>query len=89
MNAQDEGDGEAGGDGEGEGDDEDAEAYVPQKVNNNSLILKLFVVVLIILSIIFCLYRLVSDYHQRNHREKIDIASALGLALAYISNEED
>lgn len=37
----------------------------------------------------FCFYRMAKDYWQRNYREKIDIASALGLALAFISNEED
>jgi len=41
------------------------------------------------MSILFCLYRLIKDYWQRNNRVKINIASALGLALSYISNEED
>ena len=70
-------------------DGEKAEDEAPAKKTNNSQILRWFITAIIILSILFCLYRLIKDYWSRNHRDKIDIASALGLALAYISNEED
>lgn len=90
-----EGEGSNNGNNNAEGQNggsNEAAAEAPQeekKSSNNSAILKWIITVIILLSIGFCLYRLFRDYWARNHREKIDIASALGLALAYISNEED
>lgn len=59
------------------------------KKTNNSIILKWFITIVIAFSFLFCMYRLCKDYIMRNYREKINISAALGLALAYISNEED
>lgn len=67
----------------------DAPPPEEKKTAKSSDILKYVITAIILLSILFCIFRLIKDYWQRNHREKIDISSALGLALAYISNEED
>lgn len=74
---------------DGAAEEAPVEENPPRKKNNTSLILKWFITFIIFSSIFFCFWRLFKDYWSRNHREKIDIASALGLALAYISNEED
>lgn len=60
-----------------------------KKATKNSDILKWLITAIILASVLYCLFRLAKDYWQRHFREKIDISSALGLALAYISNEED
>jgi len=82
------GSGGTGGAGTGSPGSGDGEAQ-PEADIPGSEILKDFVLSLVIFCIVVCLFMFALNHYKREYRIKMDIGSALGLALAQISNEED
>lgn len=66
-----------------------AAAPPPQKAPTMSKFVQGSIIFVVALSVLICCYYSFYNWYVKNHREKTNLVHLIGLAMAYIVNEEE